>query len=346
MKMMRGLVVMALLAACGKTTIAQLHLAASQPVPPDQACATPPCPVVMVDKQEAAYALAIDSNNVYWTTLVGGTVMQAPLTSEAATAAPITLATGQTSPFAIAVNFEAVYWANEAPAGQTTPIVAGKGTVTGVIIGNSAATPIADTQSFPVFAIAAGVSNVFWPASNGNIFADVLEGGKPQQIGSGLKAPSAIAIDAKNFYVTSAGTGKNDGVVQKNTYTYLNSKYTIGKTPVVIAAGRNKASALAVDFTDAYWIEPGTILKATLDGSAAASPTTLLTAGTPFALAIDASHVYWTDTAAGTICQAPLAGGNPVILASGQASPISIAVDAANVYWTTSGAVMRISLSK
>ena len=305
----------------------------------------------MVDKQEAAFALAIDSNNVYWTTLVGGTVMQAPLTSEAATAAPIQLANGQVSPFAIAVNFEFVYWASQAPAGQTTSVTAGQGTVTGVRIGGTTPASIAAKQSFPVFAIDAGVSNVFWPSANGNAYANLSEGSPtPQQIASGQKSPNAIVIFPKtppgqNFYITVGGTGKsNDGAVIKNTFSFSNNKYTIGKTPVPVASNLAKPTALAIDFTNAYWVAPGAILKAPIDGSGAASPTTLVTAGTPYALAVDATNVYWTDTTAGTINKVPIAGGDPVTLVSGQDTPISIAVDAANVYWTTSSAVMRISI--
>ena len=74
------------------------------------------------------------------------------------------------------------------------------------------------------------------------------------------------------------------------------------------------------------------------------SGTVLVTAGTPFAIAIDATFVYWTDTAAGTINKVPIAGGAPVTLATEQDTPISIAVDATNVYWTTSGAVNRLAL--
>jgi hypothetical protein len=67
------------------------------------------------------------------------------------------------------------------------------------------------------------------------------------------------------------------------------------------------------------------------------------------------ADVYWTSTdsnggANGAVMKAPLAGGTPLVLASGQSKPGSIAVDARNVYWMTTdiaggaGAIMRIPL--
>jgi hypothetical protein len=356
MKAMRWLFILSLI-ACGKTTIAPLHLPASQPISAEETCSTPPCPVVMVDGQQSAYALAVDADNIYWTTLVGGTVMQAPINSEIGGSAtsgstsgsggtPITLASGQVSPFAIAVNFQAVYWACSAPAGQTTPIGSGQGTVTGVIIGNTIATVLDIKQSFPVFSIAAGVSSVFWPALSGSVVAVAGEGGAPTTIVSSLKNPTGIALDAKFVYVSVGGTGASDGLVEKIPYGYSSGKLTPGKPPVPLATGLIKPSAIAVDFTHVYWIGPGVIMSAPLDGSAAATPTTLASGGSPFALAIDASNVYWTDTSAGTVASVPLAGGTATILATGQDTPVGIAVDAANVYWTTSSAVVRQALAK
>jgi hypothetical protein len=73
----------------------------------------------------------------------------------------------------------------------------------------------------------------------------------------------------------------------------------------------------------------------------------------PVALAVDATHAYWTNNGAGTVMRAPLYGGLPATIASQQSGPQSIAVDSANLYWanlnqngiwTSSGALMEWAL--
>src|SRR3982074_853641 len=50
--------------------------------------------------------------------------------------------------------------------------------------------------------------------------------------------------------------------------------------------------------------------------------------------AMDAANIYWTDFDGGTVVQAPLRGGTPTVLASGQPGPCGIAVDRKWVYWS------------
>jgi hypothetical protein len=64
---------------------------------------------------------------------------------------------------------------------------------------------------------------------------------------------------------------------------------------------------------------------------------------------VDATNIYWTNTAGGTVMQMPLAGGAPITLAKGQVSPYSLVVDEGNVYFTTfdggqSGTIMKVPI--
>jgi len=57
----------------------------------------------------------------------------------------------------------------------------------------------------------------------------------------------------------------------------------------------------------------------------------------PFAIAVDATNLYFTDPTAGTVMKAALDGDAPIALASGQMVPLAIALDATTVYWANQG---------
>jgi hypothetical protein len=60
---------------------------------------------------------------------------------------------------------------------------------------------------------------------------------------------------------------------------------------------------------------------------------------------VDATSVYWTNGVAnGTVMKAPIGGGTPTILVSGQNAPEDIVVDATSVYWSThDGTIMKLT---
>lgn len=71
----------------------------------------------------------------------------------------------------------------------------------------------------------------------------------------------------------------------------------------------------------------------------------LLAAGScPYAIAADATSVYWVDPSAGVVMKVPAAGGAPVTLASGQKA-LAITVDAQSVYWLTASTLAKTSLN-
>ena len=65
-------------------------------------------------------------------------------------------------------------------------------------------------------------------------------------------------------------------------------------------------------------------MKANLDGS---SPQTIAS-GRDFlvGVAVDASHLYWTNSRRDTIVEANLDGSNPQTIASGQVRPSGVAI--------------------
>jgi len=67
----------------------------------------------------------------------------------------------------------------------------------------------------------------------------------------------------------------------------------------------------------------------------------------PARLALDSCNVYWSSPG-GSLSKTPVAGGAPIVLASGLSSPDGLAIDASNVYWANgggspSGSIMKIA---
>jgi hypothetical protein len=71
----------------------------------------------------------------------------------------------------------------------------------------------------------------------------------------------------------------------------------------------------------------------------------------PFGIAVDASNVYWTNyDLDGRVMKVPIAGGNPMLLASRLVYPARVDARAGTVYWATwtnqcrSGAIMKVPI--
>ena len=100
-------------------------------------CVNGHCAITLATGQQDPYALAVDTNNLYWTNYSGGSVMALPLGG--GTPAPI--ATGQTHPKYIAVDSARAYWADDTTVmsvaldgGIPKTLATGQITATGVAI--------------------------------------------------------------------------------------------------------------------------------------------------------------------------------------------------------------------
>jgi len=83
-------------------------------------------------------------------------------------------------------------------------------------------------------------------------------------------------------------------------------------------------------------------MKVALDGSGLTKIASTQNVS-PQGIAVDRSNVYWVHGDA--IMRAPVAGGTPMNVASGQAQPNAVVVDDARVYWTNFGGSL-LSLPK
>lgn len=123
-----------------------------------------------------------------------------------------------------------------------------------------------------------------------------------------------------------------------------------GGAPVAVAKGLVQPSSLQIDASAAYWIAYGDqagIHKVPLAGG----PTTqLVSSSTPMPiqrLALDATHVYFSDVADGSVKKVDKGGGPTVTVHAGLSGPTDLAIDELGVYVIESGdsgAIVRLPL--
>jgi hypothetical protein len=156
-------------------------------------------------------------------------------------------------------------------------------------------TPITITAPHVVGAsgITLDATHVYWVDSNGEMLRCPLSGcnGTPQSLWQG--APNStqagtvgIAVDATNVYWTNAQPFNYGSVMQC-------AKEACASTLVVLANARTEPRGIAVDGTNVYWTEAAGLQRCAI-GGCGGMPTTLTPSAGP-ALALDATHVYFTD---------------------------------------------------
>jgi len=207
---------------------------------------------------------------------------------------------------------------------------------------------LAREQSFPT-AIAVDETNVYWmnqgtvaaDFTDGSIMKRPLAGGSPITLASGQSQLEAIAVYAGRVYWSRYTRGEPTGV---------GADCGICTVPIdggdvnPLVSWEYSAVGLAVDATGVYWAShltpamPAAIMKIGLEGG---TPITLPSTGEGYAVALDASAVYWSSLwGSAAITMLPLAGGAPVQLAVGQGAK-AMAVDATGLYWAAGDAVRR-----
>ena len=182
-----------------------------------------------------------------------------------------------------------------------------------------------------------------------NIYRAHLDGSNVDTLVTDLENPRGLALDVVGGYMYwTVGKGGWGGTIHRANLD--------GSNDEILTLTSEPPRGLALDMAGGYmyWTEWGAIYRADLDGSKIEieipdrpnieildwSNIEILVTGLddPRGLALDVAggHMYWTDTAWGTILRADLDGSNIEILATGLGDPEGLALDVAGgyMYWT------------
>ena len=153
----------------------------------------------------------------------------------------------------------------------------------------------------------------------------------PVTLVAGQRSPRALVLHGEHLYWTTGGAGESDGEVKRVRRS--------GGTPEQVARGQAKPSGLVVltpeagDTGRALWVSDGTasVFGSLVDGSTDPALVSRFE-GTRGALAALNGQIYWA-TASGFVLRAPLRGGAPEVVASGERDPSAITAAGDAVLW-------------
>ncbi|MEZ4220129.1 MAG: DUF5050 domain-containing protein [Polyangiaceae bacterium] len=241
----------------------------------------------------------------------------------------------------------------------------------------SPATLWTEAQATPT-RLALDATHVYFVDFNNGAVRSVPKLGGPAVLLASGKNATRVAVDGSYVYFTNGSQAEINrvptlggttelvatlpqvatGLTVDTTYVYSSETAATGRihripegggVPTVLATSSWPID-LAVNSTHVYWPSyenNGALRRVPISGGSFETLDSNTDNG--FAVALDATHVYWTVLGTGAnkgeIRRLPLAGGTAEVLAVTQAGPRGIAVDATHVYWTNSddGTVRRIA---
>lgn len=227
-------------------------------------------------------ALAVGPTHVCWArnTRPDGAILQVPI--EGGT--PVVVASQQFSPSGVAVDAANVYWTTY---GEWFMSGTPKGTVMKASLETGVVTMIADNRT-GAGAIAVDATAAYWSESGGGdttggtdaVMKALLAGGSPVTLHVAFpygSIPYLIGIDGSSVYY-------RDGGLRKVPLSGGNVTTLLSAFPALAEA--------RVDGAHVYWVGSGAIMRMSVDGG---PQTAIVTGDQPSALAVDQTHLYWSN---------------------------------------------------
>jgi hypothetical protein len=272
----------------------------------------PPSPILLADGQNAPWAIAVYEDTVYWANQGDGIISAIPRTGGL-----ISYLTTANGPAGLAAGAGAIAWSDHAlDRGCTAPLTAPGQLGSVSCIGSATMAPegIAMSNAQVAFVAATGWDQLVALSST------TIEPKATGQLGI-----TGVAVLGSTVYWTN------------RTSSTVMSMPTMGGVPTLIAASAGTPREIAASEVGVFWTVPeGNRVDGVLTNGSVTAVSTV--EQQPWGIAADATHVYWTNRAGGTVRSASVEEMAVRTLAEGLTEPAGIAVDDLGVYWTDAGA--------